>query len=605
METHLTRPAVAPPHLLAPRRPEPQLSSVCQTATGLWSGNGAPPTCADEPDRCSAACHGLRLVVAPAPRDVACRVLVDLARHSVADGQQRLSLGAASSSPELLAADLTHLSDEPFDIWMGLGAGATRPCQLRGAWLETYDGTRVQTLTAPIEGGVTASSEGDAASSGADVAEQPRAVGAPGSGSGAGASAGPSASAVARQRQPRSGSRRRHDLAAMCCYANWSVTREGLLSVWPPKVTVEGAAAASGGLVWLRFRYEPRAPEASTASRWWSPSLTPAAPLGPACEHCAPMQSTRAVFFNRVPKCGSSTLERIIKSQAKKKRFHFERSHDYINNSIDAREQRRVVSTVARIAQHERVLYDRHVLFVDFSKFGEAPPLYINLLRDPIKVQVSAFYFWQECICRRRSVFCRDAWQADPRSAVCTMDIDEAYRGVAPRPAVGVMTRYFCGQEPLCKAPDPLPLAMRNEALRRALYNLRHRYVWVGVLERFEESLRLLRMLLPTYFGGIYAAHASKEHVRPSNTTTYDTPLQSTLQKLALENENDAHVYRYALKRLECQLSRCGLASPHALAHAGNRTPARAEEMHRSPIGPGGSIATLANAAALRVLAVR
>ena len=43
----------------------------------------------------------------------------------------------------------------------------------------------------------------------------------------------------------------------------------------------------------------------------------------------------------------------------------------------------------------------------------------------------------------------------------------------------------------------------------------------------------------------------------------------------------------------------------HALAHAGNRTPARAEEMHRSPIGPGGSIATLANAAALRVLAVR
>ena len=221
-------------------------------------------------------------------------------------------------------------------------------------------------------------------------------------------------------------------------------------------------------------------------------------------------------------------------------------------------------------------------------------------------MQVSAFYFWQECICRRRSVFCKDAWQAEPGSSpVCTMDIDEAYRGVAPRPAVGVMTRYFCGQEPLCKAPDPLPLAMRNEALRRALYNLRHRYAWVGVLERFEDSLRLLRLLLPTFFGGVHAAHASREHVRPSNTTTYATPLQATLQKLALENENDAQVYRYALKRLECQLARCGLASPHALAHAGNRTPARAKETYRSPIGPGGSITTLANAAALRVLAVR
>lgn len=78
-------------------------------------------------------------------------------------------------------------------------------------------------------------------------------------------------------------------------------------------------------------------------------------PQGPSCDHCGRTQSIRAVFFNRVPKCGSTTLERIIKSQARKRRFHFERSYDYINNSIDAREQRRVVNTVVRISQHQRV----------------------------------------------------------------------------------------------------------------------------------------------------------------------------------------------------------------------------------------------------------
>ena len=36
------------------------------------------------------------------------------------------------------------------------------------------------------------------------------------------------------------------------------------------------------------------------------------------------------------------------------------------------------MGTVARLAQRARVLYDRHVLFVDFSKFGEAPPLDIS-----------------------------------------------------------------------------------------------------------------------------------------------------------------------------------------------------------------------------------
>jgi hypothetical protein len=150
-----------------------------------------------------------------------------------------------------------------------------------------------------------------------------------------------------------------------------------------------------------------------------------------------------------------------------------------------------------------------------------------------------------------------------------------AYEGVTPRPVLGVMTRYFCGQHPVCKAPDPLPAATRSEALRRALFNLRHRYVWVGVLERFEESLRLLRHLLPAYFGDVHVARASKEHVRPTNSTSYSAPRSTTLQKLSLENENDARVYEYALRSLDCQLVRCGLASAsapewHSAAH--NRT---------------------------------
>ena len=135
------------------------------------------------------------------------------------------------------------------------------------------------------------------------------------------------------------------------------------------------------------------------------------------------------------------------------------------------------------------MLYDRHGLLVDFTRFGQVrseythshllsitpdqhlspaqdPPLYMNLLRDPLKVQLSAFYFWRECVCRRGH-FCADAWQPSSHAPVCGMDIDQVYESVVPRPAAGVMTRYFCGQHPVCKAADPLPAAMRAEVLRR------------------------------------------------------------------------------------------------------------------------------------------
>ena len=65
----------------------------------------------------------------------------------------------------------------------------------------------------------------------------------------------------------------------------------------------------------------------------------------------------------------------------------------------------------------------------------------LTLVRDPIKVQVSAFYFWRACICERRSLFCKDAWQTSQHAPVCKMDIDDG----PPQAAVPI----------LCDPPPP------------------------------------------------------------------------------------------------------------------------------------------------------
>ena len=72
-------------------------------------------------------------------------------------------------------------------------------------------------------------------------------------------------------------------------------------------------------------------------------------------------QRSNLIVFNRVPKCGSTTLERIIKQQARgARRFHFHRSRDFVNNSISNDEQRELVRTVTELARQQRVPSHAH-----------------------------------------------------------------------------------------------------------------------------------------------------------------------------------------------------------------------------------------------------
>mmetsp|Transcript_63879 Transcript_63879/g.142590 ORF Transcript_63879/g.142590 Transcript_63879/m.142590 type:complete len:150 (+) Transcript_63879:1428-1877(+) len=148
---------------------------------------------------------------------------------------------------------------------------------------------------------------------------------------------------------------------------------------------------------------------------------------------------------------------------------------------------------VSALGSQGRVLYDRHVLYVDFPRFGLPQPSYINMVRDPLAMQLSAYYFWRECFCVARQPFCVSALsqmqgdgdhQIRSMRHICSMGIDDVYAQVDPQPTVGLMTRWFCGQDPVCKAPDPQPHTQRHLALERAVHHIRMMYVWVGVLER-------------------------------------------------------------------------------------------------------------------------
>ena len=234
-------------------------------------------------------------------------------------------------------------------------------------------------------------------------------------------------------------------------------------------------------------------------------------PLQSLCSACERSISTRLIVFNRVPKCGSTSLEAIFRQQAGEQHFTFVRATDFVNNSLDTTEQATFAHMLNEASIHgTRTLYDRHVLYVDFAVFGLPPPVYINLLREPLRMQVSAFYYWRQCVCVTHQQFCVAARTvpsasdnniattaapilADAASLCSTgYSMDTLYANVSARPTIGLMTRWFCGHGRACGGGRSAPSArVRAEALRLALHHLSGRYLWVGILERLEDSLRL------------------------------------------------------------------------------------------------------------------
>ena len=406
------------------------------------------------------------------------------------------------------------------------------------------------------------------------------------------------------------------------------------------------------------------------------------------CGRVTPLRHVRLVIFNRVPKCGSSSLEGVMEYQAQQGLFAFERSTDFENNTLTRGAQRQLVRLTERLAQQRPSLYDRHVLHVPFSQLhSTVKPVYINLVREPLRMQLSAFYFWRQCACVTRQSFCAVAWQSSG-GALCAPNytIDTLYADLTPTPTIGLMTRWFCGHHRDCgmgqhrASTHAATSLLRDSALQRALIHLRDEYSWVGecswaaataracdcwreetrarppamcpcamrpavrepwandcsashaagpralirlprsrpldvagslkrlshtwrtrttlsrdglahfshaashaltrprsrarlslarvagVLERFEDSLRLLVHLLPAFFGRVAVDRAARRHVRPATNTThsytYPSPSVATTTKLGIENANDAILYREALSLLDCRLrllSRCEL----------------------------------------------
>merc|ERR1712004_83813 len=118
----------------------------------------------------------------------------------------------------------------------------------------------------------------------------------------------------------------------------------------------------------------------------------------------------------------------------------------------------------------KKIIFDRHIHYINFKQFGQTQPIYINIIREPVGRASSVYYF-------RRF---RDDLHIEMSDSRRNMTYDECVQkkdSECTNPvAMTALTPYFCGQDPACRPTTKVSLAMAKK-------NIEQFYPLVGMTE--------------------------------------------------------------------------------------------------------------------------
>ncbi len=103
---------------------------------------------------------------------------------------------------------------------------------------------------------------------------------------------------------------------------------------------------------------------------------------------------TPVIFYNRVPKTGSSSFMGLCHKLTKENAFHTVHLNVSKNaHTLTLRDQMSFARNVTLWHQRHPGLFHGHLAFFDFATFGYRRPIYVNVIRDPLERFVSYYYF--------------------------------------------------------------------------------------------------------------------------------------------------------------------------------------------------------------------
>jgi len=197
------------------------------------------------------------------------------------------------------------------------------------------------------------------------------------------------------------------------------------------------------------------------------------------------------VFHNKMPKCGSSTMNNVLKICSENKKYNFEKIAAW---NISMYDDRLLVNHINKNTSPPYLLLKHHFYF-DFKKFGSQQPTYINVIRDPLDWFTSRYYFARYGWARKPG--CRK-WE-NCKELDINMTIDECVekRHPACTNSTYQYLPFLCGKEDDCINTT---LKAKERAFEISKKHILNNYFFIGILEQFEETLLLAEFLLPEFY---------------------------------------------------------------------------------------------------------
>lgn len=250
------------------------------------------------------------------------------------------------------------------------------------------------------------------------------------------------------------------------------------------------------------------------------------------------------IFHNKMPKCGSTTLNYILKELAVNNNFKYEMilSKEGLKGNAIGTSHR--LQDIRQKSSQNNILVMQHQNFINFTEYKIFPqPTFINVVRNPIDKFVSNYYF-----CRFGSANIPKRGTRCEKMTAREIDMPvQTYVQTVDELSVGDIdyVKWLCGAGLNCM--------WDNDFEKRKVYEytktlIMEHYFIVGVLEKFDMTLDLFDVLLPEYFKGaknIYHTSSSVKRMIESMRTNHKDPLSNATRAFLEEND---FKYRVGLK---------------------------------------------------------
>jgi len=223
------------------------------------------------------------------------------------------------------------------------------------------------------------------------------------------------------------------------------------------------------------------------------------------------LPNPRFIFHNKIPKSGSTTLANIVHTLEVKNNFKLRHFHPCVEEPCDKLSDGRAHSDkmvrsirpdLKRATPDAPLMVIKHHLYTNFTMYGMEEPTWINVAREPVSRFVSSYYFRRYGFNRhsgaRNKKVLDGQWSVD-------MDLEECVDKGAPEcsdESNQAFLEYICGSPEIWPECQAIAGVNMEKTLERAKEHVMRNYLVIGVLEDFDNTLRLFERLIPSIFNG-------------------------------------------------------------------------------------------------------